>query len=309
MYTISDPRPKNKSDDLYAVCKYTINYHFPHAMQQLYSCWSYWQTRPEKHFVLKVFEKEHHGIVEKIRNIIYRRRNRNNPFVPGFLEALTIVFGVEIVDQYNERFRNVPFVQHKSSYNGYRLLQNHTSILRDGFVKHFGQESPPPFCLNSPRIAILNRKSNRSLLNAVQLQLALQRALRVDKVDIHYMEGTNFADQVMFWSSYDIVVSPHGAQLTGLAFLPTCAGILEVFPADYLMPVFFGSLAKAAGVSHAFVYLGSAEETVDEVMERMNDKHFRARAREVNLCPAIDPMVEAVRDLVTQWMACCNMTI
>mmetsp|Transcript_62296 Transcript_62296/g.69729 ORF Transcript_62296/g.69729 Transcript_62296/m.69729 type:complete len:186 (+) Transcript_62296:170-727(+) len=72
----------------------------------------------------------------------------------------------------------------------------------------------------------------------------------------------------------DIVVSPHGAQLTGLPFLAgggtttttnnnkhnnkTCPKLLEIFPPGYFLPDYFGSLAHESGIGYSYIYAAAA---------------------------------------------------
>ena len=97
-------------------------------------------------------------------------------------------------------------------------------------------------------------------------------------------------------SQTDLVISPHGAQLTGIPFLPTCAAVLELFPEGYLIPNYFGSLAAASEVAHSYLYLGKdATATPQDVQRQMNqDKKLRSASRKSNLCPATQPFLQAV---------------
>merc|ERR1711884_71820 len=70
-------------------------------------------------------------------------------------------------------------------------------------------------------------------------------------------------DQVEFFRNADIVISGHGAGLTGLPFMAngletpdskSCKQILEFYPKGYALPYYFGSLAIQSGIGHNYVY-------------------------------------------------------
>ena len=71
-----------------------------------------------------------------------------------------------------------------------------------------------------PVIRILNRapQSNRTLLNVDALQTALAEMTQ-STVDVVYFENKTFLEQVAFMMDTDILISPHGAQLTSINFM------------------------------------------------------------------------------------------
>jgi len=158
-----------------------------------------------------------------------------------------------------------------------------------------------------PRIAILNRAANsrRSMLNALQIAnlTEIQELSRNNTVDVTYFEGLSFEDQIAFFRSVDILISPHGAQLTGVAFINApCSHVLELFTKGYALPGFFGSLAIESGKEYSYFYM--SENPPDH--EQATTKKERNRARAQNLCPATDLMVDTIRKLVGEWEQCCN---
>mmetsp|Transcript_49151 Transcript_49151/g.55693 ORF Transcript_49151/g.55693 Transcript_49151/m.55693 type:complete len:274 (-) Transcript_49151:134-955(-) len=92
-------------------------------------------------------------------------------------------------------------------------------------------------------------------------------------VDITYFEGKPFEEQVQFFRNTDILISPHGAGLTGLVFMAggggggssghddsdddgnnSCKEVMELYPKNYAIPYYFGSLAIQSGIRHSYVY-------------------------------------------------------
>lgn len=153
-------------------------------------------------------------------------------------------------------------------------------------------------CELGPRITILNREESRRLLNANDLVERLwnmssstwttggnatttttttTRRLFTERPTVRYFEGRTFDEQVNVFQSTDILVSPHGAQLTGLVFMAAgsnnsssssreCGQVMEIFPDRYAIPYFFGSLAVQSGLSHSYMYLGRDEQNKSDVV-------------------------------------------
>ena len=119
-----------------------------------------------------------------------------------------------------------------------------------------------------------------------------------------FFEKAKFLDQVHFFASHDIIVSPHGAQLTGIPFLPSCSGLLEVFPARYYVPDYFQGLAQSSGVYHATLYLSNHSNPLDETAEAREQKLVQV-VRSVDLCPPLDKVLQGVDQLLELHRQCC----
>jgi hypothetical protein len=63
-------------------------------------------------------------------------------------------------------------------------------------------------------------------------------------------DNKTFSEQLKCMSQGDILISPRGPQLTSIAFLPKCGGILELFRRGHHFPQPFGTLASASGHHH-----------------------------------------------------------
>ena len=93
-------------------------------------------------------------------------------------------------------------------------------------------------------------------------------------VDVTYLEGKQFHEQIQFFRDTDILIAPHGAGLTGIVFMgndylrrppatrgssssggsKSCKQIMELYPKNYALPYYFGSLAVQSGIGHSYVY-------------------------------------------------------
>ena len=133
-------------------------------------------------------------------------------------------------------------------------------------------------CSRPPSIGILSREKSRGIVNADQLADDLSEFRYVYRqndatnnrstigefvarllVEVIFFEHLSFVEQVEFFRT-DIVLSGHGAQLTGIPFMKTanvtghCRQVLELSPFDYVLPYPFGLLTVGSGMSHSYVY-------------------------------------------------------
>ncbi len=53
----------------------------------------------------------------------------------------------------------------------------------------------------------------------------------------------------------DLIISPHGAQLTNMAFMRgKCSALLELYPLGYFFDGFFPSLVRSTGAAAYYLY-------------------------------------------------------
>lgn len=112
---------------------------------------------------------------------------------------------------------------------------------------------PPP----ARRIVVLQRpqRRERSVQNLDALVLALRGvAARFGiGVDVRWPgNNTPFREQVRWMRSAALVVAPHGAALTSVAYLPVGRAVLELFP-PRMQYSLYGRIAWATGHRHAAV--------------------------------------------------------
>jgi Glycosyltransferase 61 len=175
-----------------------------------------------------------------------------------------------------------------------------------------------------PRIGILNRRPEnfRSLLNVDAIVNALENELlymneniehcyrlgKISKptVNVAYFEGVSFQSQIEFYSSVDIILTPHGAQETGLFFMPRCGAILEFFPKGYHIPWFFGNLARMSGIAHYSGYISNTTDIGEDLIHGFDGTPYeQSCARYVNLCPQIPPISDYMMNSIVQdWQKC-----
>lgn len=154
----------------------------------------------------------------------------------------------------------------------------------------------------APRVAILDRQyDHRALQNRDELIHALQaddEGIIRNITLVETFRRTTFMDQFAFMNAHDILISPHGAQLTSVPFMPDCGGVLEIFPKAYHLPGYFGSLAKHSGLNAKWIYLGEDAPGEDR---RVICRSYRDKVRNVDgLCLPVHKVVEGVKQFIRE---------
>eukprot|EP00339_Tiarina_fusa_P005443 CAMPEP_0117010880 /NCGR_PEP_ID=MMETSP0472-20121206/9478_1 /TAXON_ID=693140 ORGANISM="Tiarina fusus, Strain LIS" /NCGR_SAMPLE_ID=MMETSP0472 /ASSEMBLY_ACC=CAM_ASM_000603 /LENGTH=504 /DNA_ID=CAMNT_0004713527 /DNA_START=127 /DNA_END=1642 /DNA_ORIENTATION=+ len=162
----------------------------------------------------------------------------------------------------------------------------------------------------TPRVAILNRQNERKLLHADDIAKAIPLELvgttrRRDSsspVEVSYFETASLCDQVKFFSTTDVVISPHGAQLSALFAMPPNIGgtVLEIFPLGFVIPWYFGSLAASSGIDHTFLY-ETQGDLESELAYGLATSKRQAEAKARDLSVSTDIVVKSVREIVDRW--------
>uniref|UniRef100_A0A7R9WXW5 Glycosyltransferase 61 catalytic domain-containing protein n=1 Tax=Craspedostauros australis TaxID=1486917 RepID=A0A7R9WXW5_9STRA len=313
--------------------EYKFIYHFPHQMQHIYPCWSLWRHFPNAKHVFLSRPRYHKDFVSgsaftkgvqtvlkannittiSVRMVDYIRWYRSNPSellvaythrVDGFraahdddMESLRrntlTVFGME---QYIERYCGRAQAR-MSSHN----QQDTSPISNADSVGDDASHHAPP---SPPRIAIVNRGKTRQMFGMHNISSMLQHELELPyRPPVFFLEDTSFQQQVEAFSNVDILLSPHGAQLTLIPFMPPCSSVIEVIPHGYGHEAYFGTLAALSGVNHSFIYLGTdmAAETAE-----MDDREGQVAARNPPVCAPAFRMLQAIRIQYEQWHRCCR---
>ena len=285
------------------VCPFQTNQahftHFAHAMQQLYGCYSFYQEYPlstRKILVMPSSIQKDFGV---------------HPFLRGFFRFLQDELTVEVLDpnavhdvgnSISPAETYVPggyVLSHTAELN--RQIQNFLSLPDDREDVCAGDDG------SGPRIGILNRRPavGRSIENVDYIVEALNDLSCNKTIYVEYFEGRSFADQVEFFRRIDILLSPHGAQNTGIPFMSNkkCSHFVELFPENYLLPAFYGSLARNAGIGYSYLYM-SAKGDDTGLTNDDSTLMDRVHARATNFCLASGYIRDAMARVVVDWRAC-----
>ena len=308
----------NNTPNNFAVCLFHnrswVNFHFPHAMEQIYRCWSWWRFRRDR------YPDEKPVLVFPISTM------PNNHFLQGFSESLQTKIGLQLWAphefqqmQQEQRFENV-------------VRPRSTNTMPDP-INTFGMKdrTRPYFALHQiddarqlrdsilgrrndtlddcgaakPRIAILNRHKSRTWLNVDHVVQRLLPYAANEEIPVVFFENKTFIEQISFFRNVDVLLSPHGAQLTGLPFMPDCGSVLELLPIGYYFPYYFGSLALASNLQHGYVSLTRTGNWRAEAVNGMQSEFHRKMARkQKTFCPDVDVIFESALKLMEGWKAC-----
>lgn len=274
--------------------------HFPHAMQQLYRCFSFWQLHPhlKPYLLFKTFLPETHDFVWSVRRKILGQmfgveEIHNHSDVPGNSLVIKphVLQALDDHPQQGIRFGNL---QHADIWR--RTVQDYLNISSAGCK--VGKTSPV--------IAILDRRprNQRKIINLDFLLRDLS-TLVDGPVQVHYFEKESFQKQVEIMSSVDILISGHGAQLTSIHYMPLCGGVLEFFSPGYYIPGFFGNLASSSGLHHGVIYTG-ANRTAEWDETSRQSVQLRNAARSLDICVPLDVTIASVKELIGKWEECCK---
>ncbi|CAB9517270.1 expressed unknown protein [Seminavis robusta] len=298
--------------------------HFPHLMQELLRCFSWWQANQHQQPVF-------------VRNAVKGKRPVG--YGDDFLYVLKKAFGVQVVDLLDDlptkqdtryvytSVNEYPQPPHLSQLPWFQMhnLQDAT-LLRKETLNLMRKENRvlegnqlggcpgdgSPSSKKQPIIAFLNRNGPRHVDNLGEILESLKKTKVLGHplglMNIHYFSSFDkltFWEQVDVMSKVDIIVGPHGAQHTSVAFLPACGGLLELFPMGYHYPKYFGTLARTTGHYHFHLYTGGTNIDA-ELNQHMMTLEGRKTARESHLAPKAGQVLKGVHQLTERWQTCCE---
>jgi hypothetical protein len=223
---------------------------------------------------------------------------------------VTIVYNFDDVDDNTLLVKPLYDVSMEESLQQGIVFQNkqHAATFRDAVQQYYNIPSVAG-CRKDKRepvIRILNREisSTRTIVNVKKVEKYLQQ-LTSQVVEVVTFENRTFMEQVELMSGTDILVSPHGAQLASLAFLPVCGGVFEIFPEGYYLPYFFGPYAATAGLQHGYVYNGNDVQK-EWFKGNQDDRANRFKARRKDVCVPLNTSIALVGKMVDRWKVCCQ---
>ena len=114
------------------------------------------------------------------------------------------------------------------------------------------------------RVGVLNRRGQRRpWIHAAEFLAKARQSHPEFLFDEWTMDNLTLAEQAHSIRSHDIIITPHGAQNGNFAFARPCTVMLELFPAQYFLPMYL-DLASEVGVRSFWMYPGSKEDAVRE---------------------------------------------
>lgn len=132
------------------------------------------------------------------------------------------------------------------------------ATLRQHFLPKTKPEEP------NSRVYISRSRSSRSLVGEVKVE----QLLAANSFTVVHLEELSFTEQVQLLANAQIVVAPHGAGLSNIAFMDSGTRVLEIASPDYWFPC-FARLAHLRGIDHEVLSVASAE-TSESLVARIH---------------------------------------
>jgi hypothetical protein len=117
-------------------------------------------------------------------------------------------------------------------------------------------------------IAFLIRRQSRYIINSNELILALEKRFGVQVRKIAF-EGLSFGEQVATMSDVRLFVTPHGAGVTNIVFMPPGSALIEIFPLYHRPHNYFDELSRGCNLWYgAYENTNSSSALLDEPCSR-----------------------------------------
>lgn len=270
--------------------------HFPHTMQSIYGCWSIWEANPGHPII--VGPPGHKGFIPS---------STPSSFVEWMMEAMIGAFNVTVttMDKFNDTELDLGINPNFKGRPPYFILRADAMKWTDGILRHLKLERRG--CEGAVRIGILNRNGSRAILNAQYIQSQMVRIFG-DKVEMDTVtfDGLSLREQIAWYSTHSIILTGHGAQETGLPFMPKCGVLLELFPVGYYVPSFFGALSDSCHVRHYTMYATQSPDPVGETKNMSQTFKERVMMRSQNFCPDTGKILVYLLRAIRDFVSCCE---
>jgi Glycosyltransferase 61 len=229
--------------------------HFPHALQSLAPCWSFFcRAREERsvdmscgiyiqhppRFPWKDMSSWTKQLVEYMGCQVVVQSDANTPI------DKVIVDGDVLYRPPDERKKPYAFFETKD-----HVRQLQARVLGDAIDTNLQRN------MEGLRIGLLQRirnnpkQASRIFLNLPNIRSQLQTAFPNATLVETDMRNFSLQQQALWWHQNDIVVAAHGAAITNCIFLrnhnDSAATVIEVYP-DGFRPIIFGALMQSVGV-------------------------------------------------------------
>ncbi|KAL7495982.1 hypothetical protein ACHAWT_008310 [Skeletonema menzelii] len=290
--------PKFNDSQQFFACWYECPMHHPHFVQELLRCFSLWESQPSHH--PRVLYVPRRQFWRKMGNLA--DFDKQFPISSGILRTLMRSYNVTVTNSWNAgtplKVQNM--MEKDETISPFAMAsREHAIKWKDLFV-------PPEEELTSRqakerlKIAVVNRPATRKLLNAMDARDNLAAAFPEHDVFEHHLNGT-LQEMIDLFPMVDVLVSPHGSQLTGMMFMQKCSAVLEMFPHLYYTPLYFSSLARIFELTHANWYISH-----DDVPTGKLALKTRLENSVNNMCPSMDKLVSAVEELIHKRKDCLD---
>jgi Glycosyltransferase 61 len=274
--------------------------HFPHFLQQAYPCWALWQR--------------FRGGNQK--NYMILPEERDSKYIRSFLDAIkhsglqvSILQGDERLPLDSEWCSSNDAISilaertfKDSRWDGpVRWFMNYTEDVEQLQMAVLGSDfrAGPSSLIPHINILILDRKKasrDWAFASDATKLLGLELGKLVKVTHLKSFNGMSLHAQARAMHSADIIVSPHGAQLSNLAYIRPCTVVVELFPRGYYLQFFQSLVISAGGLSYEGYPTGG--DRYEDTLPALVNATVRGRARSASIPASPSSLIDALPELL-----------
>jgi len=177
--------------------------------------------------------------------------------------------------------KNQTFIEKKGEY--YNWFPNRqSSLIRDLFIKDKDNHNHSEI-----KIGLVNRKINRILENSIECCEKIYEKFGIN-VCVTDFEDKTFEEQINFFYNHDIIISPHGAQLCSIPFLPDNGLVIECVHEEWHPYYFFSGLSFTSRNYHAVICDNH------DVFPKWSSPNFKKGQQKLNIKTNIDKVINVI---------------
>lgn len=147
---------------------------------------------------------------------------------------------------------SVNFSFNKEIFHGEILSWFQNKSTSDIIRKSFFPQDKSNGSNNKIKIGLVNRKNTRILLNMNEICEKIKDKFGII-VETTYFENKSFQEQISFFNTHNIIISPHGAQLCSIPFSPKNALIIECCHEEWHPYYYFPGLSMTSSKIHVML--------------------------------------------------------
>jgi len=244
--------------------KVQIHPHWPHTTDTIYPCWYFFQKYPKANWIVfnAISNVDNSSVLYKLHLFGIKERERIPP--PACTNDLHIKRKPDRGKSglhHQEGGSNFITTESAAAYRDrwLQILKKHSKEHRSyPKGRHSQRLASRRGMNNSIQIGIFNRRGSRQIINPELVYKAFIEHLPCAHISTLFDTKAlpSFLDVCQWVNHMDIIVAPHGAQLTNLVCAAPCTVLVEVYPSMYFFPGFFGPMANALGLETFEVYPG-----------------------------------------------------
>mmetsp|Transcript_12604 Transcript_12604/g.18877 ORF Transcript_12604/g.18877 Transcript_12604/m.18877 type:complete len:464 (+) Transcript_12604:85-1476(+) len=295
------------------ICKvhHSMMGHFPHFSQAAFPCWSILQRFPNAKRFMELENRESFKSKRWINDML-------NVFESAGI-SIKKPGGTNTTNQYREWIAAPNNIEQPSwpipdrkdhptvfkvdgpSYfiNQHDVMSLQQHLLQQDYIARMAGSALPL------QVLLFQRKGEtREWVHAQETANKIKQAWGnwIEVKVLSTLNGNSLKEQALEFHRADIIVSPHGAQLTNLAFIRPCTVVLELFPNQYYLSYFQKYVLSAAGIHYEGYELGRSP--LHDTMDTINNSELRGSARGKQMLASPQSILHALPRLILSCLSC-----